>query len=226
MKSIRFLTAFFSIIPFLFLDSPLASFVYLLKEEANCIEIPALSYARFMPQIIESEFSLINQVTATETLTYTASLTTTPITETATLTVTATITTTGTVQTPTATITATMTSQTPTIVAASSTATLSPTLLQATPTPVSIDTPTPIVPTTIPTVTPTLIPFPTLDFLSTKEGVVGEFLAIQYEERTLEILKHGVSLKWQSLLRILPLGIMLVAWILFGAWFLFTQKNG
>jgi hypothetical protein len=233
MKNIRLLTAFFSIIPWFLGDSPLVKTIYHFEEQPIFVEIPTISYARFMPQISESEFSRINQVTATETLTYTATLTATSITETVTQTLTATMTITGTAPTPTTTMTITVTVQTPTVISTSGTATLSPTLPQVTPTqvsvdtptPVSISTPTPIIPTAIPTVTPTLIPFPTLDFLSTRESVVGEFLSIQYEEKTLEILKHGISFKPQNFLRLLPLGILLVAWLLIGVWFLFTQKN-
>jgi hypothetical protein len=98
--------------------------------------------------------------------------------------------------------------------------------MQATATPVYVSTPTPIVIVVPagPTPTPTLIPFPTLNFFPTEEGISGEIQALQHQSTTLEELKTGVLFNWGKIIQLWPFGVLAVIWIVLGVWFLASEK--
>ena len=98
--------------------------------------------------------------------------------------------------------------------------------IQATATPVYFSTPTPIVIVVPsgPTLTPTLIPFPTLNFLPTEDGLNGEIQAIKHQSTTLEVLKNGELFNWGRIIQLWPFGVLTVIWIVLGIWFLASEK--
>jgi hypothetical protein len=234
-------TCFVIIISFVW-KVPLSSCVKNMATPIYCVDIDAINNARFMPKIDPFDASSINQATETitqtltETQTITPETTTTPTIGTLTQTLTVTTTITPTINltitnTVISTITPTTTLQTATITQPSFTPiislTHSPTQPQASPTPIMIDTPTPTMAVTkdTPTITSTLFPLTTLEFLLTKANSSAELQAIQYEPGELETIKNGTLIDCKNIYRFLMLGLILLIWVILGAWFLFLQKN-
>ena len=177
-----------------------------------------LAWASFAPGLAAAPRQQASE-TATPTPTATAGGSTTPTLTPGTLTPAPT----GTPsESQTASPSPTLTSSSPT---PTSQAPLFPTFTSApfeTPTEIFLETETPSGP---PSETPTLIPFPTVTFQYPEESTTGSLLTIQHQPGSPDLPKESTAALWAGrLLRLWPLALLALVWLMIALWFLIAQR--